>query len=145
MSTTTLPAALDGYTLRQRPNALARRGCFYVTDDASGVLIGWIGQVNHEGDSWSALSFAARDALGDAPVDQEWFRGRVAAEHDWLDADGALERLVAATPSEWIQAQLDRPAPEKPSRHDIVCRAREDSFARQGYYDGLNRLWNRGY
>lgn len=123
MSTAT-PTALDGYTLRQRPNQLARRGCFYVTDDATGVLLGWVGLVNGEGDSWSALSLAARDATGGAPVDREWFRGRVAAEHDWLDAAGALERLVAATPPEWIQAQADRPAPEKPSRHAIVAAER---------------------
>jgi hypothetical protein len=116
---TAAPTSLDGYTLRQRPNQLARRGCFYVTDDATGVLIGWVGLVNGEGDSWSALSFAVKDA-SEAPDAQPWFWGRVAAEHDWLDADGALERLVVATPPEWIQAQLDRPPLPKASRRAIV-------------------------
>lgn len=146
--TTTIeaPAQLDGYTLERRMNQLARRGCWYVRHDESGQLIGWIGLANRgpgtahgEGDGWSALSFAHRDALlaADTPHDPYHWTGRIVWGDEDRAAQDALEALAAATGDLWLHeratAPAPAPAPRKPS----------DSFARQGFYDGLNRLHNR--
>lgn len=97
------PAALPGYTLEQHPNQLARRGCWYVRHDATGVLIGWVGQAT--GDTgWSALSFAHRD-LPDGDAGPSWWAGRVAEDRT---APEALEALVAATGDLWLHEQAEQ-------------------------------------
>lgn len=145
-ATTTTPAQLDGYTLEQRRNPLARRGCWYVRHDETGFLIGWIGQVNShesasEGDGWSALSFAHRDALHTAgtPHDPDWFTGRIVWGDENRSAQDALEALVAATGDLWLVERAAAPVRQAPV--DPTAGARK--FAAQGFHDGLNRLHGR--
>lgn len=154
MTTATIeaPAHLDGYTLEQRPNQLARRGCWYVRHADTGVLIGWIGLVNRtgdgrhgEGDGWSALSFAHRDALlaADTPQDPYYWTGRIVWGDEDRTADAALEALVAATGDLWLHERATagpaEPAAPRPAKGPTRAE-------REAVRQGLDRIYRRrGY
>lgn len=132
------PAALPGYTLEPHPNQLARRGCWYVRHDATGVLIGWVGLATGD-DGWSALSFAHRDLPdGDGPL---WWAGRVAQDRP---AQDALEALVAATGDLWLHEQAEQARTRVTAPYRRPTSAQQDAelrkwAARQDYRSGARR------
>jgi hypothetical protein len=127
--TAATPSQLDGYTLEQHPNQLARRGCWYVRRNATGVLVGWIGLANRttpDSDGWTAVSFARRDALiaAGTPYSPVWWTGRILWGDDNRSADEALHALHTATDIAWLDRRASTPDHPTLTPHDITAATR---------------------